>query len=234
MRSASTSVPLPGDPVDTSRPRRSANCRIPDDAVVTTASSGIRQFADLRGRLVSTGSPGSGTEVLALRMLRAAGLDPDRDVRRQGLGATESADALKDGKIEAFFWGGGVPTPALQDLSHTPGMAIRLIPSGQIVPALQKEFGGVYFEAGVPAGVYPGVTETVSMVASHNVLVVNAAMDESLAYDIVRTMFEQRQELGDIHPEARKLSLETAVSASPAPFHPGAIRYYREKGAWKK
>ena len=200
--------------------------------VVTTASSGIRQFADLRGRLVSTGSPGSGTEVLALRMLRASGLDPDRDVRRQGLGVTESADALKDGKIEAFFWGGGVPTPALQDLSHTPGMSIRMLPSGHLVPVLQKEFGAVYFDAGVPPGVYPGVTETVSMVASYNVLVVNAAMDESLVYDIVRTMFERRSELGEIHPEARKLSLETAVSASPARFHPGAIRYYREKGAW--
>jgi TRAP transporter TAXI family solute receptor len=200
--------------------------------VVTSASSGIRQFSDLRGRVVSTGSPGSGTEVLALRMLKAAGLEPDRDVRRQGLGVTESADALKDGKIDAFFWGGGVPTPALQDLSHTPGMSIRMIPSGDLVPALQKAFGAVYFEAGVPPGVYPGIEGTVSMVASYNVLVVNAAMDEPLVYDIVRTIFEHRAELGQIHPEARKLSLETAVGASPAAFHPGAIRYYREKGAW--
>jgi uncharacterized protein len=201
--------------------------------VVTLATSTIRQVADLRGKVISTGAPGSGTEVLALRMLRAAGLDPDRDVRRQGLGATESADALKDGKIDAFFWGGGIPTPALQDLSHTPGITIRLVPTAALLPALTKEFGGVYYEAAAPAGVYPGVTEAVPLIASSNVLVVNRSMDEQLAYDITRTMFDHQPELASIHPEARKLTPETAVAGSPAEFHPGAVRFYREKGVWK-
>src|SRR5262245_58584113 len=105
--------------------------------IVTTADSQIRSVADLRGKVVSTGAPGSGTEVIALRMLRAAGLDPDKDVVRQALGASESAGALTDGKVQAFFFSGGLPTAAIQDLAHTPGISIRLIRSDDVVPALQ-------------------------------------------------------------------------------------------------
>jgi uncharacterized protein len=204
--------------------------------LVTLESSGINATKDLRGRTVSTGSPGSGTEVLAFRMLRAAGVDPDRDVRHQGLSVSESVEALKDGKIEAFFWGGGVPTPAVQDLAHTPGIGVRFIPTPELLPPLQKEFGNVYFQASLPPGGYKGLTGGVPVVGSFNLLVVNKSMDEQLAYDITRLLFEKQSELGAIHPEARKLSLDTAAvaSASPADFHPGAVRLYREKGVWKK
>ena len=201
--------------------------------LVTLDGSGVRSVTDLRGRVISTGSPGSGTEVVAFRILRAAGLDPDRDVRRQGLGVTESADALKDGKIDAFFWGGGLPTPALQDLSHTSGIAIRLLATAHLLPALKAEYGDVYFELQIPPGAYPGVREMVPVVGSSNVLVVHQSMDEQLAYDITRTMFEHQAELAAIHPEARKLSLESAVRNSPAEYHPGAVRYYREQDVWK-
>ena len=120
--------------------------------IVTRARAGIASVGDLRGKVVSTGSPGSGTEVIALRILKAAGVDPDRDLRRQGLGVSESADALKDGKIDAFFWSGGLPSPALQDLSHTPGFTLALVPSGDLVPALQQEHGVALFHARDPAG----------------------------------------------------------------------------------
>jgi TRAP transporter TAXI family solute receptor len=198
--------------------------------IVTLASSGIQRVADLRGRTVSTGSPGSGTEVTALRLLAAAGVDPQHDVRRQGLGASESADALKDGKIDAFFWSGGLPTAALQDLSHTPGITVRLIPSADLIPVLRRDHGDLYFELQIPAGTYPGVGAPVPVVGVANVLVVNRAMPEALAYDITRLLFEHQQELAAIHPEARNLSLATAVKGSPAPYHPGAERWYREKG----
>jgi uncharacterized protein len=201
--------------------------------LVALDSSEIQKIADLRGKVISTGSAGSGTEVIAFRMLRAAGLDPDRDVRHQALGVTESADALKDGKLDAFFWGGGLPTPALQDLSRTQGINMRLISNIDVLPAMQKEFGDVYFELEVPPNTYSGVTEMVRTVGSSNVLVVNKAMDEQLAYDITRAMFEYQPELAAIHPEARKLSLGRAVVGSPADFHPGAVKFYREKGAWK-
>ena len=198
--------------------------------IITLASSGIRRVADLRGRTVSTGSPGSGTEVTALRLLTAAGVDPARDVRRQGLGASESADALKDGKIDAFFWSGGLPTAAVQDLSHTSGITIRLVPSAELIPALRREHGDLYFELQIPAGAYPGVDLAVPVVGVANVLVVNRSMPDALAYDITRLLFEHQPELAAIHPEARNLTLATAVKGSPAPYHPGAARWYREKG----
>jgi TRAP transporter TAXI family solute receptor len=198
--------------------------------IVTLASSNIRRVADLRGHTVSTGSPGSGTEVTALRLLSAAGLDPAKDVTRQGLGASESADALKDGKIEAFFWSGGLPTAAIQDLTHTPGIAIRLVPSGDLLPALRRDHGDLYFELRVPSGAYPGVDAEVPVVGVANVLVVNRAMSDDLAYDITRLLFERQVELATIHPEARNLAIPTAVKGSPAPYHPGALRYYREQG----
>jgi TRAP transporter TAXI family solute receptor len=198
--------------------------------LVTLARSGISTVADLRGRTVSTGSPGSGTEVIALRVLRAAGLNPETDVTRQGLGASESAGALKDGKVDAFFWSGGLPTAAVQDLAHSHGITIRMIATGDLVPTLRREHGPLYFPLDVPAAAYPGVTSPVAVVAVANVLVVNRSLPEQLAYDITRLLFEKQAELAAIHPEARHLSLQTAVKGSPADFHPGAMRYYREQG----
>ena len=198
--------------------------------LITLASSGISSVGDLRGRTVSTGSPGSGTEVMAFRVLQAAGVNPDGGVKRQGLSAAESAGALKDVKIDAFFWSGGLPTAAVQDLAHSQGVTIRMIPTGDLVPALQREHGSLYFPLEVPRDAYPGVTAPVSVVGVTNVLVVNRAMPEQLAYDITRVLFEKQAELSAIHPEARKLSLQTATKGSPAEFHPGAVRYYAEKG----
>lgn len=197
--------------------------------VVTTTASGIAALSDLRGKTVATGSPGSGTEVIAVRVLRAAGLDPDRDVTRQGLGATESAGALKDGKIAAFIWTGGLPTAAIQDLAHSPGMTIRLIPSADVLPALKRDFGDLYFPLEIPAGVYRGVDQPVSVVGVANVLVVNRSMSDDLALDITRLLFEKKAELVAIHPEAGHLAIDTARTGSPAPYHPGALRYYRER-----
>ena len=199
--------------------------------LVTLAASGIASVDGLRGKTVSTGSPGSGTEVIALRVLRAAGLNPDADLTRQGLGASESAEALKDGKVDAFFWSGGLPTAAVQDLSHSSGITIRLIPTGHLVPALQRQFGPLYFPLEVAANAYPGVSSPVSVVGVANVLVVNRSMPEQLAYDITRVLFEKQPDLAQIHPEARNLSLKTATAGSPAEFHPGALRFFREKGA---
>ncbi len=198
--------------------------------LVTLSSSGINTVADLRDRRVSTGAPGSQTDVIGSRVLRASGIDPQTGVTRQRLGASESADSLKDGKIDAFFWSGGLPTPAVQDLSYTPGIFIRMIPTGDLVPALQREHGDLYFPLSVPAGVYRGVAAPISVIGVANVLVVNRSMPEQLAYDITRVLFERQPTLATIHPEARHLSLQTAARGSPAPFHPGAIRYYREKG----
>lgn len=200
--------------------------------VVALEAAGLRAIPDLRGRTISTGAAGSGTEVIALRVLRAAGLDPDRDVRRQALGVSESGEALKDGKIDAFFWSGGLPTAGVQDLAHTPNVRIRLLPTLAVLSALTAEHGDLYFPLEIPAGTYPGVEAPVPVVGVANVLVVNRAMPDELAYEITRVLFERREELAAIHPEARSLSLETATKGSPADFHPAAVRYYTEQGAW--
>jgi TRAP transporter TAXI family solute receptor len=199
--------------------------------LVTTTGAGIRSVADLRGRTISTGAPGSGTEVIALRVLRAAGLDPERDLARQGLGASESAGALKDAKVAAFFWSGGLPTAAVQDLAHSPGMSIALIPTADVLPALRREHGELYVQADIPPNTYRGVAHPVAVVGVANVLVVNTSMPDTLAYDITRLLFETKAELAAIHPEAANLDPKRASAGSPAAYHEGALRYYRQVSA---
>ena len=198
--------------------------------LVSTSGSGISSLVGLRGKVISTGAAGSGTEVIALRMLRAAGLDPARDVTRHALGASESAGALKDGKVAAFFFSGGLPTAAIQDLAHTPGVAISLIPTADTLDTLQRDHGHLYFRLDIPANSYRGLTQSVASVGVANVLVVNRSMAEDLAYDITRVIFEKRAALAAIDPEASHLSLGHARSGSPAEYHPGAQRYFREQG----
>ena len=200
--------------------------------IVVTADSGIRSLKDLKGKRVSTGSPNSGTEVIADRMLKANGLDWLKDIRRERLGVGESADALKDGKIDAFFWSGGLPTAGVLELASTPGQRIALVPHEDVRSALVKQYGPLYVAATVPAGIYPGVDRDVKVVAVPNVLVAHRDMPPDLAFDILRTMFERKADLVAVHPAAKELDLKTASHGAPAEYHPGAVRYYREKGVW--
>jgi len=203
--------------------------------IVTLRGTGIERVADLKGRVVSTGAPGSGTEVSAFRILQAAGVDPATDIRRQSLGVAQSVDAIKDGKIDAFFWSGGIPTGALLDLASTPGRTITVIANAELLPALQREYGThVYMAETIPQTTYPGMDADVVVITVPNVLVVHEEMDAELAYNITRVLFERRRDLIAIHPEANNLALESAVTGSPAPFHPGAIRFYREQGVWEE
>jgi TRAP transporter TAXI family solute receptor len=202
--------------------------------LVTRADSGISSVADLRSRVVSIGAPGAGTALVAERILTAAGLDPARDIRAQTLGVAQSVDALKDGKIEAFFWSGGLPTAAILDLVNAPGVTARLIPLDEVLPALQRVHGeSLYYRTIIPKAVYR-LPEDVPVIAVANLLVVSATMPEPLAYDVTRVIFEQQPVLAGIHPQARELALNRALSGASIPFHPGAIRYYRERGVWKE
>ncbi|HEV2106736.1 MAG TPA: TAXI family TRAP transporter solute-binding subunit [Thermomicrobiales bacterium] len=198
--------------------------------LVTTEGSGINSVADLEGKRVSVGSPGSGTEVIANRMLEAAGLDPEEDIDRDQLGAAESAAAIKDRKIDAYFWSGGLPTGSITDLGATPNIDLKLVPNADLVSTLQETYGEFYSTAEIPAGTYPGQDEPAEVVVVPNVLVVPADFDEQLAYDVLRVMFEHQDELVTVHPEAKNLTLENASRNSPIPYHPGAIRYYEEQG----
>ena len=201
--------------------------------IVALDGSGITSVRDLRGRSVSVGSPGSGTELIASRVLEAAGLDPHADIRRQTLGVAESVNALKDGKLDAFFWSGGLPTPAVQDLASTSGIRVRLLPNAEFAAALSAKYGpGLYGEAMVPERSYRGVVEAVPVITVGNLLVASASMPEPLAHDITKLLFDEQRALIAIHPEARHLAPATGPADSPAPFHAGAIRYYRAR-SWK-
>jgi TRAP transporter TAXI family solute receptor len=202
--------------------------------VVTRADSGINRVADLRGKVVSTGPPGAGSAVLAARILTAAGLDPARDIRDHGLAVAQAVDALKDGKLDAFFWNGGVPTAAILDLVNSPGITAKLLSLDDVVPALARVYGeSLYYRTVIPKSVYK-LPADVPVVAVANLLVVSEAMPETLAHDITRVLFEQQPTLAGIHPQARELSIDTARTGAPIPFHAGAIRYYRERGVWKE
>ena len=196
--------------------------------IVTVAGSGIESVEDLRGRSVSVGSPGSGTEIIALRVLRTAGLDPDADIDRQQLGVDESVDAVRDGTVEAFFWSGGLPTGAVTDLATTD--QIVLLPTIEYLDTLRTQYGEVYQEATIPAGTYEGFDQDVAVIGVPNYLVVNESMDEDMAFQITQLLFEQQEALAEAHPEARNLDITSAPQVPPLDLHPGARRYYDEAG----
>jgi TRAP transporter TAXI family solute receptor len=199
--------------------------------IVTLERTGIGKVSDLRGKRVSTGSPGSGTEAKGLRILEAYGLDPDKDMKRDRLGPSESASALKDKKIDAYFWSGGLPTASVTDLGATPGIKIKLISHADGVPKMVQKYGPIYVKGVIPAKTYPGQGEDVPIAVVWNLLVCIEKMKGDLVYDIVKTLFDHKPELVKVHKEARYLGLEPqAAGGSPIPFHPGAIRYFTEKG----
>ena len=200
--------------------------------LVARADAGIASIADLRGRVVSTGAAGSGTTVIARRMLQAAGLDPSRDIREQSLGVAQSVDAIKDGKIDAFFWNGGLPTASILDLVNTPGVKANFIPTDAQLPRLEQMFGpGLYYRDVIPKATYNNEAE-IAVVGVANLLVASEDMPEDLAHDITQLLFDRQAELAAIHPQAKTLSLKSALTGSPVPFHRGAIRFYRERNVW--
>ena len=201
--------------------------------LVTLADSGITDVAQLKGRTVSMGAAGSGTSTLGYRILEAAGVGAN-DIRSQSLGVAQSVDALKDGKIDAFFWNGGLPTASVLDLVNTPRTYARFIATDSMLPQLEKAYGpSLYYKAIIPKGMYQQDTD-IPVVGVAVLLVVSETMPEDLAHDITRVLFEKQPELATIHPQAKVLSVKTATTGSPIPFHPGAIRYYRERGVWKQ
>ena len=200
--------------------------------VVTIEGTGISKIADLKGKRVPTGSPGSATEVMAFRVIEAAGLDKDKDMKRERLGVGESVNAVKDRKIDAFFWVGGLPTAAVTDLANTPGVKLKMIDHANLVAAMNKKYGDLYVEDAIPKATYRGMEADNKNATVSNILVTHEKMSDQVAYSIVKTIFEKRDELIRVHQEASNFKLESQkANATPIPFHPGALRYFKEKGA---
>ena len=199
--------------------------------IVTVDGTGIVKLADLKGKHVSTGSPGSATEVMAFRVLEAAGLDKDKDVKRERLGVAESVNAIKDKKIDAFFWVGGLPTAAVTDLAATPGTKIVFVDHADLVDAMNKKYGPLYSKDTIDKTVYPGMTKPAAITSVWNLLVVHQNMPDDMAYAIVKTIFERKADLVAVHKEAENFDNKYQTNDNtPIPYHPGAIKYFAEKG----
>jgi uncharacterized protein len=197
--------------------------------IVCVDGKGIESVKDLKGKRVSTGAPGSATEIVGNRILEAYGIDPQKDVKRDRLSVAESVGALRDGKIDAFFWVGGIPTAAIMDLCATPGMKVRLLSHGDVLPKMNAKYGPIYFKTVCPPNTYRGIDYEVTTVCAGNFLVCHEKMDEKIVYAVLKALFDHKPELETIHKVAKDLRLETAVEGSPFPFHPGAIKFYKEK-----
>jgi TRAP transporter TAXI family solute receptor len=199
--------------------------------VVSIEGTGVTKIGDIKGKRVSTGSGGSATEVFAFRVIEAAGLDKDKDMTRERLGVAESVNALKDRKIDAFFWVGGLPTAAVTDLANTPGVKIKMIDIAHLVPIMAKKHGNIYIKDVIPKDMYKGMEADNPQATVTNLLAVHANMDEKTAYNITKAVFDHREDLIRVHKEAENIKLENQkAEASSIPWHPGAIRYYAEKG----
>jgi len=199
--------------------------------VVTIEGTGIEKLADLKGKRVSTGSPGSATEVMAFRVIEAGGLDKDKDMKRERLGVAESVNAIKDRKIDAFFWVGGLPTAAVTDLAATPGVKMKMIDHSEVVDKMNAKHGKLYAASLIKAGVYPSQDKDNKNTVVWNILVANASLPDEMAYKVVKTMIEKKADLVAVHQEAKSFSLDNQIkSNSSIPWHPGAVKYFAEKG----
>jgi TRAP transporter TAXI family solute receptor len=199
--------------------------------IVTLEGLGINKVADLKGRRVSTGPPNSGTEVKANRVLEASGLNPDKDIVRERLTVQASGDALKDRKIDAFFWSGGIPTAAVTDLAASPGVKVKFIEHAELAEVLNKKWGQLYVRDIIPGKSYPGQERDAHVTTIWNILVTGADTPDEVAYNIVKTMFERKEDMVRVHKESVNFDLKYQTNAAiVVPFHPGAVRYFREKG----
>ncbi len=199
--------------------------------VVSIEGTGVTKMADLKGKRVSTGSGGSATEVFAFRVIEAAGLDKDKDMRRERLGVAESVNALKDRKIDAFFWVGGLPTAAVTDLANSPGVKIKLIDIADLVPEMTKKHGNIYVKDVIPQRMYKGMEKDNPQATVTNLLVAHAGMDAKTVYAIIKTLWENRVDLVRVHAEAVNIKPENQrADASSIPWHPAALKFFAEHG----
>jgi TRAP transporter TAXI family solute receptor len=203
-----------------------AVARVYDDYLhlVVPADSPLRTAADLKGHRVSIGQAGSGTELIATRVLAALRIDPGRDITPAYLGINDSAEALHAGRIDAFFWSGGLPTAGVVSLARQ--LPIRLVPLGDLVPKL-RQYSRTYRAATVPAGTYPGVAGVLTL-AVPNYLVTRADTNADLVYQLTRLLFASRERLAGTVSLAGVLDARAAIETSPVMLHPGALRYFRD------
>jgi TRAP transporter TAXI family solute receptor len=197
--------------------------------LVTLADRGIAKVGDLKGRRFSPGIAGSETELKTLRVLEAHGISPYSFAVRAQLDDREAARQLLDGRLDAIAVDDALPSAVVLEMA-TRRARLRLVPTGDAVPKITERDGPFYFAGVIPKDTYPGVDHDVSAVAAETLFVAHELMTEDLAYEITKVLLERSQELASASGAAREITPVTAVRGSPVPFHPGALRYYREAG----
>jgi hypothetical protein len=206
--------------------------------IVTKEGTGIKSVMDLKKKRVSTGAPNSGTEEQADYVLKALGIDWNKDFTREKLGATESVAALKDGKIGAFFWSGAVPTSSIIDLATTPGLKMVLLPvGGDIADKIMKAYPAVFHKTVFAKGSYGGVDSDVDTIAITAVLTAMESFPADRMHQIVSAVFANTTEISAVWKDATKLTPEKSIKQMTPEalkyLHPGAQKFFKEKGALK-
>lgn len=193
-----------------------------------TMDSSIQSVADLAGKSVSIGAPGSGVFFNAVDVLSAAGLNYETDIKAQYMSFGDSTDGLKDGKIDAAFIVAGPPTPAITELCTT--NSAYLVPiDGAVADSLMANCP-YYTVYSIPAGTYPGQTNDVKTVTVKATLIVSADADEDAVYNLTKAIFDNTDAIAAENAKGAELSIENATSGMTAPFHAGAAKYFAEKG----
>lgn len=195
--------------------------------VVTLKKSGITNIEQARGKKISTGSPGSGTNLMAEEVFKALDI-PLNSFKDSRLSFTESANALRDGTIEIGFWCVGPGTSSILDLSTTHDIRVITFTPEQTKKIL--EYNKTYSAVDLPGGVYRGVDKPVPTIGVWNVMICQKSLGTDLVYKLVKALYEHKDYLCKIHPLASFTTPENAIKYSPIPLHPGTIKYIKEKG----
>ena len=194
---------------------------------IVTCFDGIKSVDDLEGKTVSVGDAGSGTEFNAKQILGAYGLTFD-DINVVNLGFGDSAESLKDGKIDAAFIVAGAPTTAVVDLATMKDVHLVQL-DDEHIEALQSDYD-FYTKTTVPAGTYKGVDEDATTVSVRATLIASTGVGEDEVYELLKAMFDNKDDLVAGHAKFEFLNLEDAVAGISVPFHPGAVKYFAEQG----
>ena len=196
--------------------------------IVATAESGIKTLADLKGKSLSVGAPKSGTELNSRAILAAAGMTYKDIGKVEYLPFAESVDLMKNRQLNATLQSAGLGVASLKDLSTSTEITVVSVPK-----AVVDKIGPPFVSVNIPANTYAGQDKDVPTAAVVNYLVTSSAVTDDLAYQMTRLVFESLPELANAHAAGREIKLESAPLNSPVPLHPGAIRYYKEKGLIK-
>jgi len=196
--------------------------------IVATADSGIKTLADLKGKSLSVGAPKSGTELNSRAILAAAGLSYKDMGKVEYLPFAESVDLMKNRQLNATLQSAGLGVASLKDLSTSTEITVVSVPK-EVVDKIGPPFKSVI----IPANTYSGQDKDVPTAAVINYLVTSSAVSDDLAYRMTKLIYESLPELANAHASGREIKLENAATGSPVPLHPGAIRYYKEKGLIK-